>query len=114
MNPEGTKRQDAKGGSKGKNAKQDKSEPKQKQGKSGGGKGKQKNQKKKGGGFGGLTVEQLESKIENLETKVAAIEAQLADPETYRDNTLFSELQASHEKLKGELEPLEAEWAWRG
>jgi len=109
------KRQDAKGGAKGKSAK---AEPASAGGKKnakpkGKSRGKSKG-KKKNNAFGGLTVEQLESKIEALESKVAEIEQQLADPETYRDNALFSELQASHEKLKGELDPLEAEWASRG
>ena len=113
-----TKRQDAK--SKSKSAKAEpasaggkkKGKPKGNTGESS--KGKPKKPKKKNSAFGGLTVEQLESKIEALESRVTEIESKLADPETYRDNALFSELQQNHEKLKGELAPLEAEWASRG
>ena len=70
--------------------------------------------KKKNNAFGGLTVAQLEAKIEALETKIAEVESQLADPDTYRDHVKFGELQSSHDKLKSELDPLEAEWASRG
>ncbi|XAM01709.1 ATP-binding cassette domain-containing protein [Phycisphaeraceae bacterium D3-23] len=77
--------------------------------------GRPKNKKKKkNNAFGGLTLEQLESKIEALETKIAGVEQQLADPETYRDHEKFGELQANHDKLKADLDPLENEWASRG
>jgi len=70
--------------------------------------------KKKNNALGGMTIQQLESKIETLESKVTEIEAQLADPDTYRDHAKFTELQADHDKIKKELSPLENEWATRG
>ncbi len=64
--------------------------------------------------LGGLSVQELESKIESIESKIAQVEAQLADPETYKDNSKFGKLQSEHEKLKKELDPFEEEWASRG
>ena len=75
---------------------------------------KPKQSKKKNNAFGGLTLEQLESKIETLESRIGEIESQLADPETYRDHERFGTLQTEHEKLKTDLAPLENEWASRG
>ncbi|MFN3168234.1 MAG: ABC-F family ATP-binding cassette domain-containing protein [Phycisphaeraceae bacterium] len=74
-------------------------------------KNKQKNKNK---ALGGLSVAELEQKIESIESRVAEVEAQLADPQTYKDHARFSELQDEHEKLKQQLEPFEEEWASRG
>ncbi|MFI4860010.1 MAG: ABC-F family ATP-binding cassette domain-containing protein [Phycisphaerales bacterium JB063] len=104
-----SKRQDAKA-----QAKNTKTEPASTGGKKKGKPGGRPKGKKKNNAFGGLTLEQLESKIEALESKIAEVEQQLADPETYRDHTKFGALQADHDKLKAELAPLETEWASRG
>lgn len=70
--------------------------------------------KKQNKALSGLDTSKLEEKIEALESKISNIEAQLADPETYKDNTKFGTLQEAHEKLKKELAPYEDEWASRG
>jgi len=106
----GEQRQDAKGSKQAK----PKAEPA-----SAGGKGPNKNKasntnNKRNKSLGGLSVEDLEKKIETIESKVAEVEAQLADPETYKDHAKFSTLQQEHEKLKQQLEPIEEEWASRG
>ena len=109
--------QGAKGKAKGKKAKTEKEGKPNQASKPRDGKKNQKNKqnnRKKNNALGGLTVEQLESKIESLETKISQIETQLADPDTYRDHEKFNALQADHDKLKKELTPLETEWASRG
>jgi ATP-binding cassette subfamily F protein 3 len=75
---------------------------------------KQGKNKKKNKALSGMDTAKLEQKIESIESKIGEIETQLADPETYKDNSKFSELQEAHEKLKKELEPYETEWASRG
>ncbi|MEM7681610.1 MAG: ABC-F family ATP-binding cassette domain-containing protein [Planctomycetota bacterium] len=69
--------------------------------------------KNKNKALGNLDQAQLEKKIEDLEGQVAELDAKLADPETYRQADLFSELQDKRESLARQLAPLEAEWASR-
>jgi len=74
----------------------------------------QSSQGKKNKALGGLSVQDLEKKIESIEARISEVEAKLADPETYKDHKLFASLQAEHEKLAAEREPYEEEWASRG
>jgi ATP-binding cassette subfamily F protein 3 len=92
---------------------QDKPKAKAEPASKGGNQNKNK-QKKKNKALGGLSVADLEQKIESIESKIAEVEAQLADPQTYKDHAKFGGLQDEHEKLKKELEPFEEEWASRG
>ncbi len=60
-----------------------------------------------------LKTEQLEAKIEKLETRLKAIDAELLDPAVWRDHARSAALGAERTALRGELEPLEFEWARR-
>ena len=72
------------------------------------------NKKNKNKALSNMDTAKLEEKIEALESKISNIEAQLADPETYKDHTKFGALQEEHDKLKKEIGPYEDEWASRG
>ncbi|MFP4144156.1 MAG: ABC-F family ATP-binding cassette domain-containing protein [Phycisphaeraceae bacterium] len=63
--------------------------------------------------FGHLSQGKLESRIEKIERRLGEIDAELADPDLYRDAEKVQKLQAERTKLAGELEPLEAEWMLR-
>ncbi len=69
--------------------------------------------KKRNSRFGHLSQDKLEGKIETLQERLKTLEAELADPDTYRDQAKFSALQQEHEKLTKELGPLEEEWLGR-
>lgn len=60
-----------------------------------------------------MKTEQLEKRIEEIETRLRAIDRELADPDTWRDQAKSNRLSKEREKLTGELEPLEFEWARR-
>jgi ATP-binding cassette subfamily F protein 3 len=64
-------------------------------------------------GLSTLNQEKLEERIVEVEGKLAAVDAQLADPDIYRDGEKVRKLQEQREQLRGKLEPLEAEWASR-
>lgn len=87
------------------------SKPKRQSNKS---KGDKKRPKKQNKALAGLDLPRLEAKIEELEKQITTIETQLADPDTYRDQDKFRDLQTQHEKLTAELSPYEQEWASRG
>ena len=69
--------------------------------------------RKRNSRFGHLSQAKLETRIEQTEARLRELDQLLDDPETYRDQARFSELHAEHEKLSGELGPLEEEWASR-
>jgi ATP-binding cassette, subfamily F, member 3 len=60
-----------------------------------------------------MNQSKLEAAIEQTEAKLAELDAQLADPEVYRDRRRFSELHDEREKVQAGLTPLEAEWTRR-
>lgn len=60
-----------------------------------------------------LKTEQLEQRIEKVESRMKAIDAQLADPDVWRDHEKANTLGEERQKLASELEPLEFEWARR-
>ena len=60
-----------------------------------------------------MKTDQLEKRIEEIETRLRAIDQDLADPDTWRDQARSNRLSKEREKLAGELEPLEFEWARR-
>jgi len=60
-----------------------------------------------------LTVEQLESKIEEIENRIGETDAALADPDVWRDGKKMDRLSGERRKLVEELEPLEFEWSRR-
>ena len=77
-------------------------------------KGKDKNKSTNRGAVSKMSQEKLENRIMQIEEEIADLDAKLADPDTYKDHKLFSELQDKHEALTKELGPLEEEWAERG
>jgi len=60
-----------------------------------------------------MSVEKLESEIERLENRIKQIDAELADPDVWRDGKKAGGLSEERAKLLGELEPLEFEWSSR-
>ncbi len=82
---------------------------------------KKNNQKKKASGgpkrkksrFSHMSQSKLEAAIEQAEAKLAELDAQLIDPEVYKDHKRFSELQDEREKVQTELTPMEEEWMQR-
>lgn len=60
-----------------------------------------------------MTLEQVEKAIEQAQAKIKAIDAQLLDPQVYRDHAKMTKLQEQRGAVAGELEPLEFEWARR-
>lgn len=60
-----------------------------------------------------MNQSKLEAMIEQTETKLGELDAQLADPEVYKDHKRFSELQDEREKVHAQLTPLEQEWTRR-
>ena len=60
-----------------------------------------------------MKTEQIEEKIEKIENRIRAIDAELNDPATWRDQAKGNRLGEERQKLAGELEPLEFEWARR-
>ncbi|MEM9296414.1 MAG: DUF1192 family protein, partial [Planctomycetota bacterium] len=79
----------------------------------GGRSGKNKKNSHRNKSLSNLDQAELEKRIETLEGEIAGLDAQLADPETYRQSDLFSELQDKRESLARKLAPLEAEWSAR-
>ncbi len=77
-------------------------------------KDKNKNKSTNRGAVSKMSQEKLENRIMQIEEEIADLDAKLADPDTYKDHKLFSELQDKHEALTKELGPLEEEWAERG
>ncbi|MEX0775036.1 MAG: ABC-F family ATP-binding cassette domain-containing protein [Phycisphaeraceae bacterium] len=60
-----------------------------------------------------LSQQALEERIVKLEKQQAGIDAQLADPQVYREGGKVRQLQDQRAKLTAELTPLEEEWARR-
>ncbi len=68
---------------------------------------------KKNKAMGGMPLERLEARITELEAQKSAIEAQMANPETYKNQTKFTALLAEQEKVADELAGLNEEWSGR-
>jgi ATP-binding cassette subfamily F protein 3 len=60
-----------------------------------------------------LRTDQLEQRIETIETRLRAIDADLANPDVWRDAKKSNALGDERRRLAEELEPLEFEWARR-
>jgi ATP-binding cassette, subfamily F, member 3 len=60
-----------------------------------------------------LKTDQIERRIEEIETRVRAIDADLADPDTWRDAAKSRRLSDERDRLAAELQPLEFEWSRR-
>ncbi|MCA9283567.1 MAG: ABC-F family ATP-binding cassette domain-containing protein [Phycisphaerales bacterium] len=60
-----------------------------------------------------LSLQQLEQRIEKGQARIQAIDREMVDPKVYSDGRKVGKLQAERDKLMGELEPLEFEWARR-
>lgn len=75
---------------------------------------KSKGNAQRSGALTKMSQAKLEERIMQIETEIAQLDDKLADPDTYKDHKLFSELQDKHDKLAKELGPLEEEWAARG
>ncbi|MCB9838363.1 MAG: ATP-binding cassette domain-containing protein [Phycisphaeraceae bacterium] len=60
-----------------------------------------------------MSMEQLEQKIEELETGIAQADAQMNDPDVWRDGKKMDRISAERRRLTAELEPLEFEWSRR-
>jgi ATP-binding cassette subfamily F protein 3 len=60
-----------------------------------------------------LTVEQIESKIEELQSKIRLVDEAMADPEAWSSKSKMKKLEDFRASLAGELEPLEFEWSRR-
>ena len=56
-------------------------------------------------------VEKLAVRIEAMESRRTEIDAELADPEVYRDGERMRKLQQERQQLQNELEPIEEQWA---
>jgi ATP-binding cassette subfamily F protein 3 len=63
--------------------------------------------------LGRLKTRELEQRIEGIELRLGEIDAELVDPDVYRDGDRCRTLQQEREALAGELAPLEEEWALR-
>ncbi len=61
-----------------------------------------------------LSQKAIEKRIGEIEADLGRIDAQLADPDTYRDATKIKTLQGKRQTLAAELAPLEEEWLRRG
>ncbi|NBC10114.1 MAG: ATP-binding cassette domain-containing protein [Planctomycetes bacterium] len=68
---------------------------------------------KTGSSFSHLSQEQLEEKIVKLEGELSKLDAELADPEVYRDTDKVRKLQQRRARTQEQLQPLETEWASR-
>jgi ATP-binding cassette subfamily F protein 3 len=64
-------------------------------------------------GLARLKTEQLEERIEKFQVRLKEIDAQLGDPDVWRDARKSAALSAERTKITEELEPLEFEWARR-
>lgn len=60
-----------------------------------------------------MSMEQLEQKIEQIEQGIAQADAQMNDPDVWRDAKKMDRISADRQKLTEELEPLEFEWSRR-
>jgi len=60
-----------------------------------------------------MKTEQIEGRIEEIEQRTRAIDAQLNDPDVWRNAQKSAGLAQERRKLAEELEPLEFEWARR-
>jgi ATP-binding cassette subfamily F protein 3 len=60
-----------------------------------------------------LKTEQLEQKIETIQQRIKEIDAQLGEPDVWRDVKKSTQLSDERTRLMNELEPLEFEWARR-
>ena len=57
-----------------------------------------------------MPLEKIEEKIEHLEGRVRDIDRELADPDVWTDVERANRLTDERDRLKAEIEPLEAEW----
>jgi ATP-binding cassette subfamily F protein 3 len=64
-------------------------------------------------GLARLKTEQLEERITRLEKRLREIDAQLSDPDVWRNHDRSAKLGDERRRLGAELEPLEFEWARR-
>jgi ATP-binding cassette, subfamily F, member 3 len=64
-------------------------------------------------GLARLKTDQLEARIEKLQARIKEIDAEMGDPDVWRDVRRSNTLSAERTKLNEELEPLEFEWARR-
>jgi ATP-binding cassette subfamily F protein 3 len=64
-------------------------------------------------GLAAISVEKLESTIEDLQQRIASIDQQMTDPAVYADGNKCKALQIERAHLERELEPIELEWARR-
>lgn len=63
--------------------------------------------------FAKLSMEKLESRIEEIQNRLRAIDQELMDPEVYTNGRKTKKLQTERTAIADELEPLEFEWARR-
>jgi ATPase subunit of ABC transporter with duplicated ATPase domains len=69
--------------------------------------------RRKSGGDGGMSLSNLERRIEELEQGIKQIDQQLLDPDVYTDKTRCTTLLDERAGLADRLAPLEKEWARR-
>ncbi len=60
--------------------------------------------------FSWMSVEKIEARITLLESRVGDIDRELADPDVWADVARANRLTEERDRLRGEMEPLEAEW----
>jgi len=60
-----------------------------------------------------MTTDKLEAKIEQVDTKIKQLDAELANPDTWRDHAKMTRLTDQRNAAASELEPLEFEWSRR-
>ena len=66
-----------------------------------------------GGPMSHLRMEDIESRIETIELRLGEIDAELNDPDVWKDLQRATGLTSERESLQAELEPLEEEWSRR-
>ncbi len=64
-------------------------------------------------GLAKMSTSRLETRIEEIEGRLRAIDAELLDPDVWRDGDRSSRLSEERSALSAELEPLEFEWSRR-
>ncbi|MBT8486466.1 MAG: ABC-F family ATP-binding cassette domain-containing protein [Phycisphaerales bacterium] len=68
---------------------------------------------KKKSGVRGLSIRDLETRIETLEQRLRVVDTEMLNPDVYTDGVAVKKLQAERAAVQAELTPLEEEWIRR-